>query len=211
MQDKTSLTLHQRSNNGEERQFELKAGRELHVINSKKDNRTVYAFSILALQDEGQRVNRYQQRWLWLALLMITSLLMMPSLQQYFPATIEQYMLSVFSALFFGALLFLMLLLRSFSRSCIFYSKYTNLPLLEFWINKPSRKEYEHFVSVLENSIKQLKQDMQISYDKQLAGELRTLRRVTEAGLLSESVYIAAKAKLLILSDTPYRPADSQE
>lgn len=211
MQDKTSLTLQQKVKGNEERHFELKAGRELHVVHRKGNNRTKYAFSILALHDKARRIYHYQKRWLVLSVLMMVLMALVPIGQPYLPAPLAPYGLYLLAGLFFLAMLFCLLWVQTFHRRDVFYSVYTNLPLVEFWINKPSRHEYQAFISALENQIVQHRQEMNIAYEKQLAGELRTLRRVTEAGLLSESVYIAAKAKLLLLSDTFYQPEENKD
>lgn len=207
MQDKTNLVLNQTANAREQRGFELKAGRELHVVHTRQNKTRNYAFSLLAVHEPGKHIYQFKKRWLILALGMLVVMLLFPQIQGYLPAGVGQYALSILLVLFFGALLFFMLLVHSFSRRYVFYSVHTRLPLVEFWVNNPSRKEFQHFISALESGIRQHRDEMNITYDKQLAGELRTLRRVTEAGMLSESVYLAAKAKLLLMSDMNYRPS----
>ena len=205
------MELHQQAKNGEQRHFELKAGRELHVTQSKNQKTSRYAFSILAMRDQGKKVYQFQKRWLVLGLIPIAIMAALPQLQPYLPVDFRPYGLHILSGLFFLSLLFFMLLVNTFKRRYVFYSIHTRLPLVEFWMNEPSRKEFHHFISTLEDTIKQHKSEMSIPYHRQLAGETRTLRRVTEAGVLSESVYQAAKAKLLIMSDVNYRHSASKE
>ncbi len=195
MQDKMYLMLRQNGKAKDERYYELRAGRELHVVHGKKK----FALSLLALDDQGRRIYQYKKRWLILGIMAIAAMLLFSKLGQYWSVSIVPYLLS---GLFFAALLFFMLLVYTFQRSYVFLSIHTRLPLVEFWINNPTRKEYHKFISALEHAIKQHRAEMKIPHDKQLAGELRSLRRVMEAGMLSESVYLAAKAKLLLLSDT---------
>ena len=201
MQDKISLMLSQKGKANEERRFELKAGRELHVVHKTQGQNNKYGLSVLALHDQGRRVYEYKKRWLVLGLVFVTAMLAFPFSANFLPTHLEPYSLYILIGMFCSALLFFMLLVNTFKRRYIFYSIYTNLPLVELWINRPSRKDFQSFVTELENSIRQHKQSMKIAYDKQLAGELRTLRRVSEAGMLSQSVYLAAKAKLLLMSD----------
>jgi len=211
MQGKTGLILQQKGKADDERRYELKAGRELHVVQKKQNKKKKFGISILALHDQGKRVYQYKKRWLILGMGTVAVMLISPELGKHVPFIPVPYMLYILSGLFFAAILFFMLLVHTFRCRYVFSSIYTNLPLVEFWINKPSRKEYQDFIAALESSIKQHKEFMKIAYDKQLAGELRTLRRVTEAGMLSESVYLAAKAKLLLMSDMRYRPSTDKQ
>ena len=207
MQNKTNLVLDQKITPHEQCHFELKAGRELHVVHTRQDKTTKYAFSILAMHAQGKRIYQFKKRWLLLALGTLLVMPLFPQILLHLPAGIEHYSLSILLVLFFTAMLFFMLLVRSFKNRYVFYSAHTRLPLVEFWVNNPTRKEFQQFIAALEDGIRLHRQEMNIAYDKQLAGELRTLRRVTEAGILSESVYLAAKAKLLIMSDVNYRPS----
>lgn len=211
MQDNTGLMLRQKGKANEERRFELKAGCELHVVHKNHNKKNKFAFSILAMADQGKRVYQYKKRWLMLGVVTVMMLLLLPVAVKHVPFNVDPYILYIMSGLSFTALLFFMLLIYTFKRSYVFSSIYTKLPLIEFWVNNPSRKEYQGFIAGLESRIKQHKELMKITYDKQLAGELRTLRRVTEAGMLSESVYLAAKAKLLLMSDVDYYPSPEKE
>ena len=201
MHEGTNRVLHQQAKTGEQRHFELRSGRELHVTGSRQYKTTKYAFSILAMLEQGKRCYLFQKRWLVLGLLCVLLIMLLPVAQRLIPVDWERYFLSVLLVLSFTALLFFMLLVNSFSRSHVFFSNHTRLPLVEFWVNKPTRREFQEFIAVLETAISRHKAEMKVPYNKQLSGELRTLRRVTEAGCLSESVYQAAKAKLLLMSD----------
>lgn len=206
MSDPSTQILHQQAKNREQSYFELKSGRELHITRSKNNKTKKYAFSILALADKGKKIYQFKKRWLVLGLLSMALMAALPQLQPFMPTILENYFSYILASLFFSALLFFMLLYYTFEQRYVFNSVYTKLPLVEFWVNQPSRKAYQEFITLLENTITEHKQEMHIPYDKQLAGELRTLRRVTEAGILSQSVYLAAKAKLLIMSDIDSRP-----
>ena len=201
MHEGTNRVLHQQAKTGEQRHFELRAGRELHVTGSHHYKTTKYAFSILAMLEQGKRCYLYKKRWLVLGLFCVLLIMFLPVAQRVITVDWERYFLPALLVLSFAALLFFMLLVNSFSRSHVFFSTHTRLPLVEFWVNKPTRREFQEFVTALEAAVRQHKAEMKVPYNKQLAGELRTLRRVTEAGCLSESVYQAAKAKLLLMSD----------
>lgn len=181
------------------------------MTHSWKQKTQRYAFSILAMQDHGKIVYQFKKRWFFAGLICLGLMLVMPQLDIMLNTNFSNYMIYLYLGLFFVALLFFLLLVNTFSRHYVFYSVHAKLPLLVFWINKPSKKEFQNFISTLEDKIRQHKSDMKIPYSKQLAGEIRTIRRVAEAGLLSQSVYQAAKAKLLIMSDVNYRPSPSQE
>ncbi len=205
MQETIHLELRQKGKANDERYFELKAGRELHVEYKKRNEKKIFAFSILALDMQGKLIYQYKKYWLILGITAVAVMLIISGLGKYLPVDFEAYILYILSGLFFAALLFFMLLIYTFKCRYVFISIHTKLPLVEFWVNNPSRREYHEFITALEKGIKLYRAKMNIAYDKQLAGELRTLRRVTEAGMLSESVYLAAKAKLLLLSDVRYQ------
>lgn len=193
--------LLQQSKNGDQKHFKLKAGREIHVTQNINKKTQYYAFSILALLSEGKRNYNFKKRWLLLGLVSMVSILLIPQFEDVIGLSLHNYYIYIFAALLCSALLFLLLFVRSFSSSYVFYSIHTRLPLVEFWPNKPNRSEYSDFINNLQNNIKTHQEEMHISYKRQLAGEIRTLRRIAEAGTLSMSVYQAAKAKLLIMSD----------
>ena len=199
------MELYQQAKNGEQRHFQLKAGRELHITHSMSHKTHRYAFSVLALVDKGKRVYLYKKKWAFLGILSMLLLAGLPTLGQYSLVQVEKYYLYFFIGCFCLALLFLMLFIRTFRRRDVFTSIYTQLPLVEFWVNLPTRKEYQQFIEALEKTIKLHKDEMKVPFQKQLAGEIRTLRRVSEAGILTESVYQAAKAKLLLMSDENYQ------
>ena len=211
MQDTTSVKLQQKDKLKGKRRFELRAGRELHVALKNKNETKKFGLSVLAMNEKGKIFYVYEKRWLLLGLLSIMAMLALPVMEKFLPTSLTPYIFFIMAALFCFGLLFFLLLFRSFGRSFVFFSIYTKLPLVEFWVNKPTRSEYQAFVRQLEQSISEYRATMKIDLDRQLSGELRTLRRVTEAGLLSESVYLAAKAKLLLLSDEHYHLVSDNE
>ena len=211
MQDTTSVTLQQKHKLKGKRRFEIRAGRELHVVLKNKNETKKFGFSVLAMSEKGKMFYVYEKRWLLMGLLSVMAILALPALEKFLPTPLMSYVIFIMVGLFFSALLFFLLLFRSFGRSFVFFSIYTKLPLVEFWVHNPTRSEYQAFVRQLEQCISVHRAAMKIGLDRQLAGELRTLRRVTEAGLLSESVYLAAKAKLLLLSDEHYHSVSETE
>lgn len=195
------MELYQQSKNGEQRHFLLKAGRELHVTLNRQHRTCRYAFSILALMDNGKQVYSYSKYWLVLSIVSAAAMLGLPYFEKLTGVNIQPSYLYVMLGLFSLSLLSFLCLVKTFNRRFVLYSSHTQLPLVEFWVNLPNRKEFQNYINELETTISQHKEEMKIPFSRQLAGEIRTLRRVSEAGVLSESVYQAAKAKLLIMSD----------
>lgn len=205
------MELYQRAKSGEQRHFELKAERELHVTISRAQLTSHYGFSVLALMDRGKRIYTFRKRWLYLGILTILAMSFLPQLEMRLGFNIHTNSKYIFAGLFCLSLLFLLLLARSFKRHYVYLSIHTRLPIVEMWVNNPNRKEFINFIHELEKAIQSHKAKMQIPFNRQLAGEMRTLRRVSEAGVISPSVYQAAKAKLLIMSDQNYRPSPNSK
>ena len=83
------------------------------------------------------------------------------------------------------------------SQKQVFHSRGANVPLIELAINNPSKKIFDDFVGKVEELIQSSREGLVISSNNQLAGEMKMLRRLSEDGVLSASVYKKAKDGLL--------------
>jgi len=118
-----------------------------------------------------------------------------PACIWYFTEFKSIYLL-VASLLFFVAGLIALLLFFYRSRDTYVYrSIAAGVPLIELDFNKPNRQEFEAFTDRLENYIRQA-QSSGLNNQQRLAGELKDIRRLKEAGLFSEEIY--ANSRTLI-------------
>ena len=199
------LVLSQQGMQQEERHFQLKNNRELRVTSRKARWHQEYTVSLLALAQTGQRVLHVGWKWLLLAVSCVVAMFVFLEVQQSFQFNIEPYVAHVMIVLTLLAMLFLLLCIKSISHSYVYYSQHANIPLIEVMVGKPTKQDYLDFISRLEHRIKELNEFMDLSIDKQAAGELRTVRRLTEEGVLDAKYYETAKAQLLKLIGQNYR------
>ena len=78
----------------------------------------------------------------------------------------------------------------------IFYSRNAHVPIIELKPGMPSKEKFSAFIKALEQRIKKFRAHMDIAEDKQLTGEIKMLRRLSDDGVISKKVYETAKTKL---------------
>jgi hypothetical protein len=116
-----------------------------------------------------------------------------PACVWYFTEFKSIYLL-VASLLFFVAGVVALLLFFYRSRDTYVYrSIAAGVPLIELDFNKPNRQEFEAFTDRLEAYIRKA-QSSGLNNQQRLAGELKDIRRLKEAGLLSEEIYANSRA-----------------
>ena len=64
-------------------------------------------------------------------------------------------------------------------------------------VGKPTKKEFDIFVKAIDNGIRTHREEMNVEPNKQLTGEIKTLRRLNEIGIISEPDYENSKSVLL--------------
>ena len=74
-------------------------------------------------------------------------------------------------------------------------------PILHFYNGLPNRKEFKNFVQYIKNESHARFQKLNLDAEQQRAGEMRTIRRVFDEGVITNSQYEKAKAALLKLAD----------
>ena len=170
--------------------------RELCVEKKWSSTKIKYTIDILALSDASKQV--LLLGWMWFSVGIIMLLLMVVCLK-YLPIVDSSifYMAAVYivglgvSAGCFG------MAWKGTSRKKIFYSRNANIPLIELTINKPSEIIFNNFIDKVEKCIQSTREELVISMNNQLIGEMKMLRRLHEKNVLKESVYKKAKAGLL--------------
>lgn len=75
-------------------------------------------------------------------------------------------------------------------------SQNAGVPIIELIVNKPSKEQFLSFIDYVEHRIKEYRLHMNIAEDKQLIGEMKMLRRLSDTGVISKKSYESAKSKL---------------
>ncbi len=174
--------------------FSLLRGRELEIARYAGRNKQVYRIDLLALRAPSERIVGVAWKW-WLIslgsfLLTVIFAWGLSSLQQG---------IFVLIAGGFGLLASLSLAALAWkkgSRQQVFYTRHSNIPLVTLHLGVPNKNEFQNFVSLLEEQIKALQQEFNLTRDQELAGELRTLRRLTNDGIISLHEYENSKEVL---------------
>ena len=191
-----SIEIHQQWAPGYGVKVKLLNGRELHVEKKAKPHRTKYIIDLLALADASQQKTILGWKWfvagLAALLLMVLCLIFLPMLDEsmLYLAAVYVVGLGVSAGCFYTAW-------RGTSRKQIFHSRNANVPLIELAINNPSKNAFSAFINAVETRIQSSREGLVISTNNQLAGEMKMLRRLSEEGVVSMSVYNKAKAGLL--------------
>lgn len=191
-----SIAIHQKWAPGLSVKVTLINGRELHVEKKVKNHKTKYSIDLLALEDVSQQKKILGWKWFvagWVAILsMILCLSFLPMLGESMLYMTSVYVVGfgVGAGCFFKAW-------KDTSRKQVFHSRSSNIPLIELAINNPSKKAFSDFINRVEELIQSSREGLVISSNNQLAGEMKMLRRLSEEGVLSASVYKKARAGLL--------------
>jgi hypothetical protein len=97
-----------------------------------------------------------------------------------------------------GTLGFVLILLFYYkSHNTVIYRSYVGrIPLLAL-SHKPRKKDYREFISVIEEGILNAQSRNGITMRDRLVGEMKDVRRLKDSGVISESAYSRAQAKIL--------------
>jgi hypothetical protein len=83
------------------------------------------------------------------------------------------------------------------NRKRFFMTRHAKLPIIEILISNPNKNSYKSFIDGLENEIIISSENRQLNHAQQRAGELKTLRRLSEQGVISKNAYEESKQVLL--------------
>lgn len=174
--------------------FVLLRGRELEISRQQRRGRQIYKVDLLALRTPSERRVSIAWKW-WLASLM--SFVMTVALV----LSLSHLQLDSYALLtgFLGVIVSVVLSILSWkkgSRKQVFYSRHSGVPLVSLYLGKPNKAEFQKFILHLESSIESLQKEFNLTRDQELAGELRTLRRLNEGGVVSLEDYEESKEVL---------------
>jgi hypothetical protein len=189
-----ALTITQPDVNGADVKIDLIDGQELRVKRKKSFSTDEYRVNILVLNDKSEKKIKFG--WKWLLSGIIASMLLIPKSIGLL-ATPNLYLeIAFYSGIIISLYCFFMAWETTSLRQ-IFYSYSTNIPIIELAVGKPSTKEFNTFLKKTEERIRAYREEMNIEPNKQLTGEIKTLRRLRELGVVSEPDYENSKSVLL--------------
>ena len=187
------VVLQQEGVSGHDLRIELVDGKELHVERKGNRSRQEYRVNILVLADKSKLQIRFA--WPWFAVAIIIILLHLPgSPVSRIDSSFTLGMLQFISIIAIPVCLY-MTWKKTVLRQ-IFYSRSAHFPLIRFAPNKPSKQVVDAFIRQVEERIQSYRKFMNLTANDQLAGEMRTLRRLRDEGIVGKRAYNNVKARL---------------
>ena len=191
------VVLKQRNSLGFDIQIKLVDGRELQVVRNGKKIKHVYSVDILSLQDKSKKTFFIAWKWLIAGIsFFLFTLLMLKVLPAYLGNNKNLYLGIILLAGVLGGILCFVQFWKHTSKKQIFHSRNAHVPIIELNAGKPSKEIFSAFVNAIEQRIKKFRDHMTIAEDKQLIGEMKMLRRLSDDGVISKKEYENAKTKL---------------
>lgn len=191
------IVFKQRNTLGVDVQVKLVDGRELQVSNNGKKTKQAYSVDILSLQDKSKKIISIAWKWL---LACISSVLIMVLLLKFLPAYLTEnkniYLGVILLVGLLASVLSFIKFWKNTSQKQIFYSRNARVPIVILCAGKPSKKVFSSFIDYIEKRIKKFRSHMAIDEEKQLTGEMKMLRRLSDDGVISKKDYEKAKGKL---------------
>jgi uncharacterized membrane protein (DUF485 family) len=192
-----NASLEQKGKLGYTKEISIRDGQEIQVRQLAGKYNKSYRLHLLALASKGKAKIHIAWPWLWTTILSATVLVVYIATRQLLPFEDSFIELAIYLACAVGIILGLVMAILKLSLKRVYTSRIAKVPILEFDINKPDRKSYKTFVDELEEHIKKMHATYPLKADQQLAGEIRTLRRLLQDGVVSQAAYNSAKAKIL--------------
>jgi uncharacterized membrane protein (DUF485 family) len=192
-----NASLQQKGKLGYTKDISIRDGQEIHVRLLAGKNDRSYRVHLLALASKGKAKMHIAWPWLWAVIASVVLLIVYMESKQLLPFENTYIELAIYLACAVGVILGLVMTILKLSLKRVYTSRIAKVPILEFDINKPDRKSYRSFVDALEEHIQKMHSAYSLKTDQQLAGEIRTLRRLLQDGVVSQAAYNGAKAKIL--------------
>jgi hypothetical protein len=193
----SEIVFKQRNSLGVDVQVKLVDGRELQVAQNGKKKKISFSVDILSLQDKSKKT--FSIAWKWLiaaAVLFLVMLALLKFLPAYLGENKNLYLGVILFVGLVGTILSFIKFFKNTSKKQIFYSRNANVPIVILCANKPSKKIFSSFIDSIEKRIKKFRKHMDIDTEKQLTGEMKMLRRLSDDGVISKKDYERAKEKL---------------
>lgn len=203
------IVFKQRNSFGLDTQIKLVDGRELQVISKDKKNKTAFSVDILSLQDKSKKVFFIAWKWLIASLsFLLVMLLLLKFLPPYLGSNKNLYLGLILLIGIVGTIFCFIKFWKFTSQKQIFYSRNAHVPIVILCAGKPSKKKFSAFIDSLEQRIEKFRSHMNLDEEKQLTGEMKMLRRLSDDGIISKKEYEDAKTKLFSGFDSNFVSRD---
>lgn len=192
--------LNQKKKFGVERIFRFKDKYTLLVIIKNSKERKEYLLDLMAI-DPGrhlQTIFAFKSLLSCIFFLGASAAIYFTHVFAVFNLPYQAWVLTALAVLVVISFMFFILLSR---RDYIFVSRETKTPLVYFYNNFPSKKEFKLFTQYIQKESQLRFEKLKLDEQKVRAGEMKTIRRVFDEGVLSRSEYEKAKAQLLSMSN----------
>ena len=191
------VSLKQQSPEGFDLHIKLVNGRELIVASKNKKVKQVYSVDIISLKENSKKILCVSWKWLLASMsIYVLMLILLKFLPFYLVENKDMYLAVV---LLIGVLGTIACLSRFFIKTSylqIFSSRNADVPIVILSVNKPNKKIFSSFVKSVEKYIGMAQEKHKMSEEKQLAGEMKMLRRLSDETVISKKAYESAKNKL---------------
>lgn len=197
------LVLKQQNSLGIITQVKLIDGRELQVVSKNKKITQSYSVDILSLQERSKVILIIAWKWLITsAAFILLTLLLLKILPLYLTDNNNIYLGIVLITGLLGSVVSLSWFVKCTTKQQVFFSKNAGVPIIKLSKGKPTNEIFCTFIASIENRIKEFQAHMEISEEKQLTGEIKMLRRLSDDGVISKESYVLAKEKLFVGFDS---------
>lgn len=202
MPTEVNASLQQKGRFGQIRDIEILNGKEISIstINRGKKSNS-YKISLLALADKSKL--RVQIPWNWgiAAIVLIAVGLIYFAIRSFMEldlGMVEFAILAIWSVMLLGCII---MIVSGIGRVRMYYARYSRVPLFSIYIGNPSTREYKQFIKTLEHVMQKCREFWELKPDQQIAGEIKTLRRLADERVINQATYEYAKSKLFSISN----------
>ncbi len=201
MMSDTAPELEQKGLFAGERRFQLKDGRYLFIENHALRQHHEYELDVLALDPKPRF--RLIVAWRWILMAILVLALEYPVLRYLLPSLDPdgQYALTVIIVFTLLAFIFIVLAFAYSYRETVFVSRHAHWPLVHLLHNKPDKARFRRFVEAVREAIERNAEQAGLTRQQWLAGEVKTLRRLSRKGVVRGEEYERLRAKLMKMTD----------
>lgn len=193
MPSRTTPKLTQSGKFREQRRFEFVGMRRLRISDRSRRKSRSYVVDIIAMDPKSRSTIRVP--WSWLKLTAVGATAALAGWLVLEPGgTALALVMTVSGGV---SLAGLVMVISGTSRRQVFMSRHARMPLLELELNRPDPARFNSFIACLEQRIADAHEQRRLEKDQYVAGEMRMLRRLTEAGVFDPAIYEQAKSRLL--------------
>ncbi|MFV1982737.1 MAG: hypothetical protein ACC657_04290 [Thiohalomonadales bacterium] len=178
--------------------FEIKPGKYISVEQSKTRKKIKFCIDLMTLSPDSRIQTNLAWHWLVAIMISLLAIVIFLSIPQLISDKIipdyKKYIIIILVSLF---IFFTILFIFFSNRKCIFRTRHAKLPIIEILISNPNKNSCNSFIDGLENEIIITTENRKLNKKQQRAGELKTLRRLSEQGVISKNEYEESKNILL--------------